>query len=42
MAMAEGLFAAVRNPFVHEQGGDMYEQEALEQLAPSSVLVLQP
>jgi Protein of unknown function (Hypoth_ymh) len=38
MAMAEGLYAAIRNPIAHEVGIEMEEQEALEQLAAFSVL----
>jgi hypothetical protein len=38
MAMAEGLYAAIRNPIAHEVGEELTEQEALEQLAAFSVL----
>lgn len=38
MALAEGLFAAVRNRIAHEDGVELSEQEALELLAAWSVL----
>jgi hypothetical protein len=38
MALAEGLFAAVRNRIAHEDGMELPEQEALELLASWSVL----
>lgn len=38
MALAEGLFAAVRNPIAHEADSDLSEQGALEELAAFSVL----
>lgn len=37
-AFAEGCYAAIRNPLSHEDGVDLPEQEALEQLAALSVL----
>jgi hypothetical protein len=36
-AFADGLFSAIRNPGTHE-GGELSEQEALEQLAAFSIL----
>lgn len=36
--LAEGLFAAVRNPAAHEDGHEITVQEALEQLAAFSLL----
>lgn len=38
MALAEGLFAAVRNPASHDVLEELPEHEALEQLAAFSVL----
>jgi len=38
MALAEGLYAGIRNPGAHEVGEQGVEQEALEQLAAFSVL----
>lgn len=38
MALAEGLFAAIRNPIAHTIMDEMDEQEALEQLAAFSIL----
>ena len=38
MALAEGLFAAVRNPASHDPLADLDAQDALEQLAAWSVL----
>jgi hypothetical protein len=37
MSFAEGCFAGIRNPAAHD-GGDLKEQDALEQLAAFSVL----
>lgn len=38
MALAEGIFAGIRNPLSHEAGQDLDEQTALEYLAALSVL----
>lgn len=38
MAMAEGIYAGIRNPFNHEDPSDIQEQVALEYLAALSVL----
>ena len=38
MALAEGIFAGIRNPFSHEAGQELDEQVALEHLAALSVL----
>jgi hypothetical protein len=35
---AEGLYAAIRNPGLHDGAGEMPQQEALEQLAAFSIL----
>jgi hypothetical protein len=37
-ALAEGCFAAIRNPASHDALDELPEQEALEQLAALSVL----
>lgn len=37
-AFAEGLYAAIRNPGVHEGDADISQQKALEQLAAFSIL----
>lgn len=38
MALAEGVFAGIRNPLSHEVDQELSEQEALEYLAALSVL----
>lgn len=38
MALAEGIFAGIRNPFTHEADQELNEQVALEYLAALSVL----
>jgi hypothetical protein len=38
MALAEGVFAGIRNPLSHEADQELSEQEALEYLASLSVL----
>lgn len=38
MALAEGVFAGIRNPLSHEDDQELTEQEALEYLAALSVL----
>lgn len=38
MALAEGIFAGIRNPLTHEAGQELTEQVALEYLAALSVL----
>jgi hypothetical protein len=38
MALAEGIYAGIRNPFNHESPEDIDEQIALEYLAALSVL----
>ena len=38
MALAEGIYAGIRNPFNHEDPKDLEEQVALEYLAALSVL----
>lgn len=38
MALAEGVFAGIRNPLAHETDQELAEQEALEYLAALSVL----
>jgi uncharacterized protein (TIGR02391 family) len=38
MALAEGIFAGIRNPLSHEARQELLEQEALEYLAALSVL----
>ncbi|MFF3790853.1 TIGR02391 family protein [Streptomyces sp. NPDC001981] len=37
-AFARGVYAAIRNPIAHEQGDELEENEALEQLAAFSIL----
>ncbi|MFJ7201633.1 MULTISPECIES: TIGR02391 family protein [unclassified Streptomyces] len=37
-AFARGVYAAIRNPIAHEQGDELEENEALEQLAAFSLL----
>jgi len=38
MALAEGIYAGIRNPLNHEAPADLSEQVALEYLAALSVL----
>jgi hypothetical protein len=38
-AFARGVYAGIRNPIAHEAGDELEENEALEQLAASSILV---
>jgi hypothetical protein len=38
MALAEGIFAGIRNPLTHEAGIELDEQVALEYLAALSIL----
>ena len=38
MALAEGIYAGIRNPFDHDDPKDIDEQVALEYLAALSVL----
>ena len=38
MALAEGIFAGIRNPLAHEAGMELDEQAALEYLAALSIL----